>query len=120
MMRHEQRSSRTSFTFIWLVGCSTLWLISLYYKGTRHGSVSYLPRRVTFQHAAAALFTDREASWNQLAFLVRTGPNEEWMEVDRRFLSRSQLAGYRNRLDRLVPMARRAPIAKDVWHPSQI
>jgi hypothetical protein len=103
------------FHIAWFGAALLIWLIPLYYTGTRHGSVAYLPRRVTFQHAAAALFTDREASWNQLAFLVRTGSSEEWIEVDGKLLSRSQLAGYRNRLDRLVPMARRATIAKDIW-----
>jgi hypothetical protein len=70
---------------------------------------------MTLQHAAAALFTDREASWNQIAFLVRTGTAKEWIEVDRNCLSRSQLAGFRNRLDRLVPMVRRSQIAERVW-----
>lgn len=65
----------------------------------------------------AGLFTRREGSWNQPVFLVRTavlpegarpGAGAVWREVPRSWLTEVELAGYRDRMDELVPRLRRS------------
>lgn len=109
IQRPLQPLARTGLIFAWAISVLLTWLIPVLWTGTKHGYIQVFPERWKFQHAVAGLFTEREGSWNQPIFLVRaSAAGAEWKEVPRGWLSQSMLAGYRNRMDRLLPMIRRS------------
>jgi hypothetical protein len=88
--------------------------VPLGYTGMRMGTVLWLPRHVRFQYAAGALFTDRENSWNQLVAQVSVDGGRKWQQIDPDEMSEVQLAGYRNRIDRLVSLVRGTRLEEQV------
>jgi hypothetical protein len=95
------------YALIWTALSVLLWLIPVFAVGSRMGVVRFLPRHLTHQYACAALFTNIERSWTQAAYLVKVDGSSQWSEVDREVVSPMRIAGYRQRVDRIVTETRR-------------
>ena len=98
--------------FCWLAACALGWLIPVFLSGSKTASVRFLPRHISYQYGCAALFTNIERSWTQAVYLVKAEGSGQWSEVPREVVSPMRIAGYRQRVDRIVTEIRRAP-AKD-------
>jgi hypothetical protein len=68
-----------------------------------------MPRRLTFQHAVAGLFSNRQTSWTQPVYHVRTEKTKgKWITLDRSLMSEIAVAGFKHRVDRVVSTARKS------------
>ncbi len=94
---------------LWLAGIAIFYWIPVFGSVAKWGRSRELPRRLTFQHAVAALFPNRQGAWSHPIYRVRTEKTgEEWVELDRWLMSEAEVAGYRHRVDRLISIAAKA------------
>lgn len=92
--------------FLWIVAIALLYWLPIFLSAVGWGRWEEFPRRVSFQHAVAALFPKRQSSWSHPVYRVRTEKTgDEWVELDRWLMSDAEVAGYRHRVDRLISIA---------------
>lgn len=102
---------------IWLLAACFCWLVPL--LASKRAVVFAwvpVPRWLQFETDCAALFTKREADWNQVVYRVWRAGGAGWEEAGRDLMSPMPVAGYRQRLDRLVATVQSKPKLRDqVW-----
>jgi hypothetical protein len=93
------------WAMIWLAGVLVFYWLPVFGSAVGWGKWGALPKRVTFQHAIAALFPKRQTAWSHPVYQVRTeGTDGQWVDFDRWLMSEIEVAGYRHRVDRLISM----------------
>lgn len=74
-----------------------------------------MPRSIAYQYACAGLFTGRESAWGQAAYLIKHEGSTAWSEVPRDVVSPMPVAGYRQRMDRIMTEVRRSRVNKEIY-----
>jgi hypothetical protein len=110
MKGHALNSQQKSvmLSLIWVIAVILIWLGPLLLVGSQSVSWRQLPSNLRFQYGCAALFTRTVKSWSQAKYLVQLGDGAEWKEVPREWVSPMRVAGYRQRVDRIVPELNRS------------
>jgi hypothetical protein len=93
---------------VWLLAITFLWLIPVLVAGSKTAKIKFLPKHISYQYSCAGLFTGREGAWAQACYLVKLKGRPNWIELSREIVSPMPVAGYRQRLDRLITETRKS------------
>lgn len=88
------------YMFCWSAAALLMWLFCL--ASGAHLTAGRWPRWLRFQSNCAALFTKRESDWHQIVYQLKRNEQHGWADVSRASLGPMPVAGYRQRLDRLL------------------
>ena len=87
-----------------------LWLLPFFWAGWTKRSIPFLPRALSFQHSAAALFTDRSTVWWDHHLEVQAADDVRH-ELEERAVFGMGAFGYRTRYDRILNESSRNRLA---------
>ncbi|MCX6853860.1 MAG: hypothetical protein NTV80_03030 [Verrucomicrobia bacterium] len=101
--------------FLLLLLLFLLWLVPLAWIGSTLGNLPFrVPRSLWQQYNAAALFTKRTATWSDRRIEIRTANSDQWRVLNMVEVSPMPLAGYRQRIDRILSDTRSKKIAESL------
>jgi hypothetical protein len=101
-----------SYPLIYLITAFLLWLLPFFWSGWTKRTVPLLPKSMSFQYSAAALFTNRSTRWWDHHLEVQAADDTRH-ELAERAVFPMGAFGFRTRYDRILNESNRSRMSGD-------